>query len=55
MALVMDRLFLAIFAIFCVVGTVGIIGQAPTLYDNTEPIDIKLSKFATKLTNWNEQ
>lgn len=51
MALVMDRLFLVIFAVSCVVGTMGIIGQAPTLYDHTEPIDIKLSKFAGKLAN----
>lgn len=33
-AMVLDRLFLWIFTVACVVGTFGIILQAPTLYDN---------------------
>ncbi|CAK9299887.1 unnamed protein product [Gordionus sp. m RMFG-2023] len=39
-AMVLDRLFLWIFTISCVLGTCGIILQAPTLYDNRKPIDI---------------
>ncbi|KAL4228144.1 Neuronal acetylcholine receptor subunit [Mactra antiquata] len=41
-AMVLDRLFLWIFTVACVVGTFGIILQAPTLYDNREiltPVD----------------
>ncbi|XP_076336496.1 nicotinic acetylcholine receptor alpha4 isoform X1 [Tachypleus tridentatus] len=45
-AMVMDRLFLWIFTIAVLVGTCGIILHAPTLYDNQEPIDIKLSEVA---------
>ncbi|XP_048255854.1 acetylcholine receptor subunit alpha-like 1 isoform X1 [Haliotis cracherodii] len=37
-AMVLDRLFLWIFTIACVVGTFGIILQAPTIYDNREPL-----------------
>lgn len=37
-AMVLDRLFLCIFMIACMVGTFGIILQAPTLYDNREKI-----------------
>jgi Neurotransmitter-gated ion-channel transmembrane region len=47
-ALVLDRLFLWIFAIACVVGTCLIILQAPSLYDTTNPIDIQYSKIAKK-------
>lgn len=52
-ALVMDRLFLVIFAVSCVVGTVAIIGQAPSLYEFKQPIDLKLSKFAKKMRSFN--
>ncbi|GFN80388.1 acetylcholine receptor subunit alpha-like [Plakobranchus ocellatus] len=41
-AMVLDRLFLWIFTTACVVGTFGIILQAPTLYDDREsltPVD----------------
>jgi hypothetical protein len=34
----MDRLFLRIFTVSVLVGTAGIILQAPTLYDDREPI-----------------
>lgn len=44
-ALVLDRLFLWLFAIACFTGTVGIIFSAPSLYDSSLPIDLKLSKF----------
>ncbi|XP_017476284.1 PREDICTED: neuronal acetylcholine receptor subunit alpha-4-like [Rhagoletis zephyria] len=46
-AMVLDRLFLWLFTIAVVVGTAGIILQAPTLYDTRVPIDIKLSEIAT--------
>ncbi|XP_055389270.1 acetylcholine receptor subunit alpha-like 1 [Condylostylus longicornis] len=47
-AMVLDRLFLWLFTIACIVGTALIILQAPSLYDNTEPIDILYSKIAKK-------
>ncbi|CAD6184220.1 unnamed protein product [Caenorhabditis auriculariae] len=40
-AMVLDRLFLLIFSIACFVGTVIILLQAPTLYDNKSPIDLQ--------------
>nr|QEM43364.1 nicotinic acetylcholine receptor alpha 3 subunit [Bradysia odoriphaga] len=46
-AMVLDRLFLWIFTIAVVVGTAGIILQAPTLYDTRVPIDIKMSEIAS--------
>lgn len=36
-AAVVDRLFLWIFTVICVVGTVWIFGQAPLLYDSRLP------------------
>lgn len=45
--MVLDRLFLWIFTIAVVVGTAGIILQAPTLYDTRAPIDVKMSEIAT--------
>ena len=44
-AMVLDRLFLWIFTVAVLVGTAGIILQAPTLYDNRQPIDIRLSEI----------
>jgi len=44
-AQVLDRLFLWIFTIAVLVGTAGIIFQAPTLYDDREPIDYQLSEI----------
>ena len=44
-AMVMDRLFLWIFTVAVCVGTAGIILQAPTLYDDREPIDFQLSEI----------
>ncbi|XP_011162240.1 acetylcholine receptor subunit alpha-like isoform X1 [Solenopsis invicta] len=46
-AMVLDRLFLWIFTLAVLVGTAGIILQAPTLYDDRMPIDKKFSEFAT--------
>ena len=43
--MVMDRLFLCIFTVAVLVGTAGIILQAPTLYDDREPIDYQLSNI----------
>jgi nicotinic acetylcholine receptor len=50
-AMVLDRLFLWIFTVAVFVGTCGIILHAPTLYDNREPIDIKLSEVALAILN----
>lgn len=47
MAMVLDRLFLWIFTLAVLVGTAGIILQAPTLYDTRVPIDMRLSEIAT--------
>jgi len=42
-ALVVDRLFLWIFSGSVILGTAGILLQAPTLYDQRQPIDHTLS------------
>lgn len=44
--MVLDRLFLWIFTLAVLVGTAGIILQAPTLYDDRMPIDVRLSEIA---------
>ncbi|XP_068911630.1 acetylcholine receptor subunit alpha-like isoform X1 [Tenebrio molitor] len=46
-AMVLDRLFLWIFTLAVLVGTAGIILQAPTLYDDRRPIDVRLSEIAS--------
>ena len=43
--MVLDRLFLWIFTVAVLVGTAGIIIQAPTLYDDREPIDVTMSEI----------
>lgn len=48
-ALVLDRLFLWLFLIACVVGTIIILFQAPSLYDTASPIDIIYSKVGRKM------
>ncbi|XP_022686204.1 acetylcholine receptor subunit alpha-like 1 isoform X2 [Varroa jacobsoni] len=48
-AMVLDRLFLWIFTIACIVGTAGIFLQAPSLYDQTVPIDVKHSRVARRM------
>ncbi|XP_026467576.1 acetylcholine receptor subunit alpha-like [Ctenocephalides felis] len=50
-AMVLDRLFLWIFTLAVVVGTGGIILQAPTLYDDRVPIDVRLSEIASATAN----
>ncbi|CAG0900266.1 unnamed protein product [Darwinula stevensoni] len=45
-AMVLDRLFLWIFTLAVLVGTAGIILQAPTLYDDRKPIDVRLSEIS---------
>ncbi|VDN58348.1 unnamed protein product [Dracunculus medinensis] len=40
-AIVLDRLFLLIFSFTCFFGTIIILIQAPTLYDNREAIDLQ--------------
>ncbi|XP_025990139.1 acetylcholine receptor subunit alpha-like 1 isoform X1 [Solenopsis invicta] len=47
-AMVLDRIFLWIFTLTCVLGTAFIICQAPALYDYSLPIDIKYSKIYKK-------
>ncbi|KPJ08870.1 Acetylcholine receptor subunit alpha-like [Papilio machaon] len=46
-AMVLDRLFLWIFTLAVLVGTAGIILQAPTLYDDRVPIDKQFNQIAT--------
>uniref|UniRef100_T1JAF9 Uncharacterized protein n=1 Tax=Strigamia maritima TaxID=126957 RepID=T1JAF9_STRMM len=48
-AMVLDRMFLWIFAIACVVGTCGIIFQAPSLYDDRVSIDGLISEITRKI------
>ncbi|ODM98391.1 Acetylcholine receptor subunit beta-like 2, partial [Orchesella cincta] len=45
-AMVLDRLFLWIFTLAVLVGTAGIILQAPSLYDDRVPIDKKYSEIS---------
>lgn len=39
MAMVLDRFFLWVFTLACIGGTMGIIFQAPSLYDTRKPVD----------------
>jgi len=41
MAMVLDRLFLWLFTLTCLMGTGFIILRAPSLYDTREPIDAR--------------
>ena len=43
-ALVIDRLLLFVFTTSCIVGTIAIILQAPSFYDQTVPIDQQMSR-----------
>ena len=56
--MVLDRLFLWIFTVAVLVGTAGIILQAPTLYDDRQPLDTRLSEIGLAtarpgLNQWN--
>lgn len=48
--MVLDRFFLWVFTLACIGGTLGIIFQAPSLYDTREPVDQRLS--AISLSNY---
>ncbi|OXA61857.1 Acetylcholine receptor subunit beta-like 2 [Folsomia candida] len=50
-AMVLDRLFLWIFTLACVLGTCLIILQAPSLYDDRSPIDQVLSEIYFQRTS----
>lgn len=54
-AMVLDRLFLWIFAIASLVGTFTILCEAPALYDDTKPIDMELSLVARQMFLPNNQ
>ena len=45
-AMVLDRLFLWIFGAAAVVGSFMILTESPSLFEATEPIDVKFSKIA---------
>lgn len=49
--MVMDRLFLWLFTAASLFGTFAILCEAPSLYDDTKPIDIEYSIIAQKLFN----
>lgn len=49
MATVVDRLLLIVFSLACIIGQATIILQAPALYDNQVPIDVRLSKLGPKV------
>lgn len=48
-AMVLDRLFLWIFALASLLGTILILFEAPALYDTTKPIDMELSSVAKQM------
>lgn len=50
-AMVLDRLFLWIFMMASVFGTFVILCEAPSLYDDTRPIDTELSIIAKQIFN----
>lgn len=50
-AMVLDRLFLWIFMAASVLGTFVILCEAPSLYDDTQPIDTELSVIAKQIYN----
>ncbi|XP_055938211.1 acetylcholine receptor subunit alpha-like 1 [Argiope bruennichi] len=52
-AMVLDRLFLWIFSIACIVGTGCIILRAPALYDDKQPIDVLFSRVTPRLRHLN--
>ena len=47
--MVLDRLFLWMFSIASLVGSVTILMEAPALYDDTRPIDMQISLVAKKI------
>lgn len=53
--MVLDRLFLWLFMIASLVGTFMILCEAPSLYDDTKPIDVELSVIAKQIYNLTEK
>ncbi|XP_063232582.1 acetylcholine receptor subunit beta-like 2 [Bacillus rossius redtenbacheri] len=51
-SMVLDRFFLWVFTMACIVGTCGIIFQAPSLYDQRIPIDQQLSEIPLRRNNF---
>lgn len=49
--MVLDRLFLWLFMTASVLGTFVILCEAPSLYDDTQPIDTELSVIAKQIYN----
>ncbi|RLU19686.1 hypothetical protein DMN91_008243 [Ooceraea biroi] len=47
-AMVLDRFFLWVFTFACIGGTLGIIFQAPSLYDTRVPVDQRLSGISLR-------
>ncbi|XP_022258930.1 acetylcholine receptor subunit alpha-like 1 isoform X1 [Limulus polyphemus] len=47
-AMVIDRLFLWIFSLTCAIGSACIILEAPSLFDDQQPIDVLVSKMAAR-------
>jgi nicotinic acetylcholine receptor len=48
-AMVLDRFFLYAFLAVTIIGTFGILLDAPSLYDYTTPIDMQISLVAQQL------
>jgi nicotinic acetylcholine receptor len=51
-SMVLDRFFLWVFTLACIVGTFGIIFQAPSLHDKRKPIDQELSGIPLRKNNF---
>ncbi|XP_015512110.1 nicotinic acetylcholine receptor beta2 [Neodiprion pinetum] len=51
-AMVLDRFFLWVFTLACIGGTMGIIFQAPSLYDTRKPVDQLLSGIPLRKGNF---
>uniref|UniRef100_A0A336M4D8 CSON010467 protein n=1 Tax=Culicoides sonorensis TaxID=179676 RepID=A0A336M4D8_CULSO len=51
-SMVLDRFFLWVFTILCVVGTIGIIFQSPSLFDTRQGVDRKFSEIPLRKNNF---
>ena len=47
-AMVLDRLFLWVFGVAAIVGSMMILTESPSLFETTDPIDVKISKIASE-------
>ncbi len=45
-AMVLDRLFLYLFGISAIIGSLFILSESPMMYEDVEPIDVLFSKIA---------